>query len=562
MAFDGFIVKSIVTELNNTIIGGKINKIYEPNNNEIIIDLYNDKKMSLDICINSCNCRINLTKYSKVNPKKAPNFCMVLRKYLTSAKVSNISNYNLDRIIFIELQNYNELNDLVTYKLIIELMGKHSNIILVNEKNIIIDSLRHISSIHSLRNIIPANPYILPESNKLDLLTINQEQFIDVINSSKTENNNLINICSSLFTGISKSFMIFTLKELNINNLNYTISDLVCLYNYIKNIIHSISSNNVTCKCFYINNKKDFCIVVGNTDKTNCINNFIDEFYINKESEESFKNYKNTVLKIVLALLAKYNKKIINIQKKLEECKNIENYRLYGELLTSTLYRINNNINISYIELENYYDNNNILKIELDNTISPSANAKKFFKKYTKLKNTLKIVNKQKLEIQNEISYLESIIYSLENCTTIEEIDDIYEEITENIIKKPNNNKVKISNNNIHYLIIDNFKVYIGKNNKQNDFITFKLSDKNDIWFHVQGLHGSHVLLKTNNVIISDDNPIIPKCAKLAALHSKGCSENKVLVDYTLIKNIRKPKNAKPGFVIFNTYKSILIENN
>lgn len=557
MAFDGICCKSIVSELNNYLLGGKINKIYEPNKNEIILDIYNNKKFMLNICIDSSNCRINLTNHLKENPKQAPNFCMLLRKYITSGKIVAIETYSLDRIVIITLENYNELNDLVNFKLIIELMGKHSNIILVNEKNIIIDSLRHIVSEQALRTILPANPYSFPISDKLNLLELSKDEFITKINQETSKD--LINTCTKLFTGISKSFMIFTLKKLEINSTNYNNSDLEKLYEYTQNIL---SQNNISCEEFEMNCKKDFTIVSSISNSS--INSFVDEFYFNKENNETFITYRNNVLKLILSLLSKSNKKLINIQEKLLECKEMDKYKLYGELITSNLYRINNNINIDNIELENYYDNNNLLSIPLDKSISPSLNAKKFFKKYNKLKNTLEIVSKQQFQVRNEISYLESIVYALENSNNIDDVYQIHDEIEETLLGKLNNkknNKAKNNTLNLTSTTIDGFTVYVGKNNKQNDYITFKLSDKNDLWFHVQGFHGSHILLKTNGKEIDENNPILLKCAKLATLHSKANTENKAPVDYTLIKNIKKPKGSKPGFVVFANYKTIIITN-
>lgn len=555
MAFDGILTHSIVNELKNTLIGGKINKIYEPNKNEIVLDIYNKEKFLLDICIEASNYRINLTKHTKNNPKTAPNFCMVLRKYLTSSKILNIATYNLDRIVTIELENFNELNDKVVYKLVIELMGKHSNIILINNNDIIIDSIRRISSENALRTILPANPYIYPVSEKNNLLETNVNQFLDLINSKTGLN--LIDIMPSLFTGISKQYITFTLANLSISSSNFTNEDLIKLFNYSNNILNSC---NNTCTAFEFNNKNDFTVCL-NKNNNMSINSFIDDFYFNKENSETFKSYRNNILKLILSSLNRYNKKLLNIQNKLNECKDMEIYKLYGELITANLYKINNNFNISNIELENYYDNNKLINIKLDNKYSPAINAKNFFKKYNKLKNTLSIVSLQKNEILNEIQYLQSIVFSLENSSSIQEIDEIYQEISDTILKNNKNNSNKKINNTLEIkeLIIDGYKVFVGKNNRQNDYITFKLSDRNDLWFHVHGFHGSHVLLKTNNTLIDDNNPIIKKCAILAALNSKSSNENKVAVDYTLIKNIKKPNGAKPGFVVFNKYSTIIV---
>ncbi len=555
MAFDGILTHSIVNELKSFLIGGKINKIYEPNKNEIILDIYNKEKLLLDICIEASNYRINLTKHTKDNPKTAPNFCMVLRKYLTSSRILSISTYNLDRIVIMELENFNELNDKVVYKLVIELMGKHSNIILINNNDIIIDSIRRISSENALRTILPANPYIYPVSEKNNLLETNINQFIDLINSKS--NVNLIDIIPSLFTGVSRQYVTFTLNNLNISASNFTNEDLIKFFNYSNSILNSY---NNTCASFEFNNKQDFTVCLNKNNNIS-VNSFIDDFYFNKENTEIFKNYRNNILKLILSSLNKYNKKLLNIQNKLNECKDMDTYKLYGELITANLYKINNNFNISNIELENYYDNNNLINIKLDNKYTPAINAKNFFKKYNKLKNTLAIVSLQKNEILDEIQYLQSIVFSLENCSNIQEVDEIYQEISDTILRNNKNNKNKKTNKTLEIkeIIIDGYKIFIGKNNRQNDYITFKLSDRNDLWFHVQGFHGSHVLLKTNNALINDDNPIIAKCAKLAALNSKSSNENKVAVDYTLIKNIKKPNGAKPGFVVFNKYNTIIV---
>ena len=364
---------------------------------------------------------------------------------------------------------------------------------------------------------------------------------------------------------MSSSFITHTLNKLNISN-EYTTSDLVELYSYFKTLISSISENKVICEEFELENgKKDFCLQIApKVLAPTATNSFIDEFYFEKENVETFISYRNNVLKLILSLLSKYNKKLVTIQEKINECKDMDKYKLYGELITSNLYKINNNINIDNIVLENYYDNNKQVSIPLDKKISPSLNAKKYFKKYNKLKSTLNIVTTQRIEIKSEIDYLESIVYALENSTSAQDINEIHQEIEENILKVPTmktfTNK-KDAMDIIHYQI-DGFNVYVGKNNTQNDMITFKMSDKNDLWFHVQGFHGSHVLLKTNGKEISDESPILLKCAKLAALHSKACSENKVLVDYTLVKNLKKPKGSKPGFVVFNNHKTIIVDCN
>ena len=555
MAFDGFINKSVVTELNTCLIGGKINKVYQPNKDEIILNIYsNSNNYNLDICINSNNCRINLTSYKKANPKQASAFCMLLRKHLIGGKITSINSIGLDRIIVINIKTYNELNDIINKKIVIELMGKHSNFILLNDKDIIIDSSRHICSD---RNILPANPYLFPKNLKLNINEISKDDFINKI---KLYDGTFANALSTSFNGFSKVLINFIIKELNININNITVNDYSIFYDYIIKLIDNISLLNVKCYNFSFNNKEDYVLISYENSSNLEVNSFLDNYYHMKENNENFQNYKNNILKLLLTSLKKYEKRLNNINSKLEECNDMDKYKLYGELITANLYKINNNLNVENIVLENYYDNNSPINIKLDKKFSPAINAKRFFKKYNKLKNTLEIVSKQKSETKNELDYIQSIIYSLDTATSIDELDDIYLEVQENILNKVNKKvERKKDTNNITPHIIDEYKVYIGKNNKQNDYITFKVASKNDIWFHTKDIQGSHVVLSIdNNKDINDD--IIVKCASIAAFNSKARSSSKVEVQYTQIKNIKKPKNAKPGFVVFNTYKSTIVK--
>ena len=557
MAFDGIITKQVVSELHSVLVSGKINKVFEPNKNEIILGIYsNAKNYALDISIASNNYRMNLTTTSKPNPLNAPNFCMLLRKYLIGSRIKDIYSNSLERIIYIDLEGYNELNDLVTKKLIIELMGKHSNIILVNDKNIIIDSLRHLDiSEGSSRDILPAHQYTNPPDEKLNFCTIKENDFL--------VENSISKYLPETYTGISKTFILNALNELNISDDKYSKEDLINLYKYIKNIVDSLGTNKVST----INvNDKDYTITLQNTDEILQTNFFLDDFYKQKEDNEVITNYKSNLSKLVLSCLKKITKKVSNINLKLKECEEIDTYRIYGELITSNLYRIDNSKNVDSIELENYYDNNKIIKIPLDKTISPSYNAKKFFKKYNKLKNTLEIVSIQKEEATKELDYLESIIYELENATTISDLEEIDNEISENVLfknntKNSNVKKNKTNKRNVHdeyepiTYNVDGFTLYVGKNNKQNDYITTKLGKNDDLWFHTKDIRGSHCLLKCNGQKVKDNT--IVACAEIAAYYSKAKLSSNVPVDYCYIKNVKKPSGSKPGMVIFTNNQTI-----
>lgn len=573
MAFDGIVTKAITQEISE-LSGARIDKVFQPNKNEIILGLYLDKKnYALDICIEAQNCRINLTTNTKPNPQVAPNFCMLLRKNLIGLKLKNIITFDLERLIIIEFEGFDEIDDIISKKLVIELMGKHSNIILVDESNIIIDSLRHIKETdENYRDILPHTKYIFPTSNKESFLDLkNFQDFKKHLNTTSIEE--LPTQISNTFNGISKNFICAIIKKFKIEELNN--SNLEIIFNYTKEILNNIGTNNLSFE--KIENEKrivkDYFLTPTKSDIPFALNFFIDDFYYKKETNETFKNYRNTLLKLILDTLKKYNKRLYNINEKLHECDNMNKYRIYGELITANLYKIPNK-NIDQIELENYYDNNNKILIKLDKRFSPSINAKRFFKKYSKLKNALEIVSKQKQDTIKELNYIESIVYELENCSSIDEITTIFEEISESDIFKEktetnNSKKTKIkkskltknksvSFNPIKYTI-DGYTILVGRNNKENDYLTLKYANKNDIWFHTKDFHGSHTILKIENNLPYPNNDILIKAAQIAATYSKAKNSSNVPVDYCEVKFVKKPSGSKPGMVIYTNNKTLTV---
>lgn len=557
MAFDGIVTKAIASELKE-LSGARIDKVFQPNKNNILLGFYLDgSNYLLNICLDSKNYRIHLTTHAKPNPKIAPNFCMVLRKHLLGLHIKNIITNNLERLIIIDFEGFNDVDDIVSKRLAIELMGRHCNVILLDEQNIIIDSLRHINKEESTRTIVPHTKYVYPSTDKfnfLDCLT-----FEDFHKKLSTDFN-----ISNIFNGISKSFIESSMKHLKINKLD--LSNLENLYNYISEIINN-TDNGLLDFQEVTSPKKDYFLVKSENTSLFHLNFFVDDFYYKKESVEEFKNFRDSVLKMILEILKKYKKRLLNIDEKLQSCKDMNKYQLYGELITANLYKIKNE-NLKEITLENYYTNENIT-IFLDDRYTPNINAKHFFKKYHKLKNTLEIVSKQKEETSRELNYIESIVYELENSSTLEDVQDIFEEMSENVIfkeklkkkeKKKKNTKKKKQHifSPIEYEI-DGFKVYVGRNNKENDWLTLSFANKNDIWFHAKDIHGSHVILRVENGKCIDDD-ILVKCAEIAAKHSKAKESSNVPVDYCLVQFVKKPNGAKPGMVIFTNNKTINVK--
>lgn len=566
MAFDGIVTQAITHELKNDLIGGKIDKIHQPDKNTILLGIYsNSIHYALNICIDAHNCRINLTTNSKENPLVAPNFCMLLRKHLIGGKISTIEMYGLERLVKINIETINEFNEIEIKSLIIELMGKHSNIILINDKNIIIDSLRHIWATDTIyRDILPSRTYSFPTSEKLDYTKISDiySIFQDNLNLSVEEFSKLF---ANTFNGFSLSFIKSALEKCNITTINK--ENLLKLQKYINNIL--TFPNNLYFTEVYKNNKlSDFTLSLGNnvTVEKFYLNKFIDNFYFSRETEETFNNCKNNALKLTTDSQKKLLNRLNSINTKLKDCEERDKYRLYGELITSNLYKLTNT-HTDYIELENYYDNNNLIKIPLDKKYSPNINAKHYFKKYNKLKNALQIVSVQKAETENELNYIDSIIFEIELASSTKEIQEILDEISENLIKKKVSQKKKNTKNTkkkkqekqyspLHFNI-DNFDVYVGKNNKENDWLTFTFANKNDIWLHTKDIQGSHVILKNSGQNVSDDTLV--KCAKLAVEHSKAKLSSNVPVDYCKVQYVKKPNSAKPGMVIFTNNKTISV---
>jgi len=556
MAFDGIITKSIIEELKPHLIGGKVNKIFEPTKNDVILSIYsNGNNYALILSCNPETCRIGLTTYSRPNPQVAPNFCMLLRKYLIGSKILDISTMDLERTVQIKFEAYNELNDLVTRKLFIEIMNRQSNIILTNENNIIIDTLKHVDT--GKRELLPAHEFEFTPINKESFIKLNSfEDFAKAL--EKFDDNTLSKAIPSLFIGFSRTFILNELNTLNISDIEYSVSDLEKLYNHIKEIISSFGTSKVSC----VKYENDYSLALIQNDESLNINFFIDDFYYNKENTNNFINSRNNLLKIISSNLKKVSKKLENINSKLKECSNMDTYKLYGELLTANLYRFKDAPNVDKVEIENYYDNNNLITIPLDKSISIHKNIDKYFKKYNKLKNALIIVTEQKIEAEKELDYIQSIVFSLENARNLSDINEVFEEISENVVtkkevskkmkNKPSKKKSKNTEIEIKPIEIDGYLVYVGKNNIQNDYLSLKFANKNDYWFHTQKIHGSHIILRTNGDT-DVPNEVLTKCATLAKENSKASASSNVPVDFCLAKYVKKASGAKPRYG--NLYK-------
>ncbi len=558
MAFDGIVLNCVVSELCNSLLNSKVAKIFQPSKTELIFNFYcHGENLTLLINVQPETARIHLTSHTKPNPIQAPNFCMLLRKHLLGAKLITINTFDLERIVEFVFETYNELKDKTTKKLVVQTMASHSNVILTNYSNTIIDSLYHISN--SSFEIMPARTYNIPENSKLSFRKLKDcFEFLQYIPRESEET--VDKILSDSFFGISRSFCQNLIPISSMPAKFLKESDYFMIYDKITKVLDYIPKLSLE----LTPNQKDY-MVCFKSKRTHEVNYFLDDYYTKLEVEHSFIKKRNQLLTTLFSQLKKYTKRLENINLKLKECENMEQYRIYGELIISNLHRFPAHSNLENIIVENYYDNQKKIVIPLTNSYSLSKNAEKYFKKYNKLKNTLKVVTLQKKETEVELEYIQSILFSIENSSTLQELEDISIEIEESklfdlkhITNTATNKKAKIETQSKPIeLQIDGHSILVGKNNRQNDLLTFKIAKKQDIWFHVKNIQGSHVILSLNQKPIT--NYIILKCATIAAQHSKAKNSTHVCVDYCPVKNVKKIPGGKPGMVVYSNYKTIVV---
>lgn len=541
MAYDGLVTRAITNELNNIILNGKIDKIHQPSKDDVIFSIRSlNKNYKLILSANAQFARVHITEKTFENPEKPFNFCMVLRKHLSGAKIIKIEQISNDRILKFTFENSNELGDKENKILIIEIMGKYSNIMLLTPKSTIIDSLKHIDfEISRIREVMPGRPYILPQTqDKTNPFKITQKEFYAKFS---TQNTTLHKFITENYLGISTMFA----KEIENKNLEF---------------INEINKPISPCTLSIDNSINDFYIypiTQKNYDikNYNSVSQAIDTYYTYKLQKNELNNKKNELLSVVSASFSKNEKKMQIILEKLKTTDDMENLRISGELLTANLYKLNNPTD--KITLFNYYTNEDI-DIKLDINLSPSENLQKIFKKYSKLKNTYNACISQKEEVQNELNYLESIFFEIDSVDSIEEITEIkLELINQGYLKMPKK-AIKNTPSKPLKLIFNDFEIYVGKNNIQNDYLTFTFASKNDIWLHAKNIPGSHTIIKTNGQEAL--NEVIVYAATYAAKHSKAKNSPKVDIDYTFVKNVKKIPGAKPGMVTYTNFKTIYIE--
>lgn len=569
MAFDGITVAALVQELRDNLTGGRIAKIAQPEPDELLLTIKTPAgQRKLYISASASLPLIYLTDENKLSPMTAPNFCMLLRKHIGNGRITSISQPRLERIISLHIEHLNELGDLCEKKLIIEIMGKHSNIIFCDDKDMILDSIKHVSAqMSSVREVLPGRTYFIPDTmEKSDPLSVNEKEFLDTLKEKPVSLGKAI---YTSFTGISPviaediCFLAGLDSQLPASELDEdTFLHLFRQFSYYMDDIRGCHFH----PCIYYDgtSPKDF----GAVALSHFSNYTKQEFTSMSEVLNTYYATKNTLTRIrqksadlrhVVQTALERNRKKYDLQKKqLKDTENREKYKVYGELIHT--YGYNLAPNSKELTALNYYTNEEIT-IPLDPTLTPAENAQKYFNKYNKQKRTFEALTALIQETADDIHYLESISNALDIALTEADLIQIKEELMQTgyVRRKYTKKKEKITSRPMHYISSDGYHMYVGKNNLQNEELTFSFANGNDWWFHAKGAPGSHVIVKTGGDELPDRT--FEEAGRLAAYYSKNRGSDKVEIDYVEKKHVKKPNGSKPGFVVYYTNYSLVIDS-
>ena len=575
MAFDGITIAAVTKELKDSLLGGRIYKIAQPEADELLLTIKTTDggQKRLLLSANASLPLIYLTQTNKPSPMTAPGFCMLLRKHLQSGRIIDITQPGLERIVHLHIEHLNEMGDLCHKQLIIEVMGKHSNIIFTDDTDMIIDSIKHISGmISSVREVLPGRTYFIPTTqDKKNPLALSPDSFKQTMTAG---NMPIYKALYSFYTGISPVIA----QELchlagidgDFSTAVFTQSDngslmLSRLYDVFSSMMEKVKLGDFEPVIAYENGTPAeyaaFPLSGYSKDALkpfSSISTLLEQYYAEKDAITRIRQKSADLRRIVQTALERNIKKYDLQLKQMADTEKKDKYRIYGELLNTYGYGLAPGT--KSMEALNYYTNE-MITIPLDPLLSASENAKKYFDKYSKLKRTYEALSTLTAQVKEEIDHLESIQAALDLALLEEDLAQIKDEmIVSGYIHRRSGNtkKIKFTSKPFHYLSSDGFHIYVGKNNYQNDELTFQLASGNDWWFHAKGIPGSHVVVKTEGNELPDST--FEDAARLAAFYSKGRGQDKVEIDYTEKRNVKKPAGGKPGFVIYHTNYSMMID--
>lgn len=569
MGLDGLFLYALKNELGSALVGAKVDKIHQPSKDELVLLLrQNNKNIKLLISIRQSSPRIHLTEQTFENPNEPPMFCMLLRKHLQSARFSKFQATGLERIAVLCFDAVNELGDSVVIKLAVELIGKQTNIILIGSDGRIIDALRRSNIESGERMILPGAHYCLPEKqDKLNLILLEPKEIAEEIAlKNATLEKAIVSCLDGVSPLIARELCTISGMDTDIFANNLSIEQKAALINAIESLKNAVLNPKPSVVLDNSNVPFEFSFLeisqFGNLATTESKSNFselLELVFLERDKKERVRIFASDLAKLLSNAKARQEKKIAVRKKELKECEQSEKYRIYGELLKANMHLISKGA--PFCDVPNYYDSNlATVRIPLDVTLSPAKNAEKYFKKYRKLCNAAAVLEGLIEESQKELEYIESVIDELLRAQSVLELREIRLELQAAGYIRQEAKKAKVNiklSAPLEVVSPQGFKILIGRNNRQNDELTLKTADKEDLWFHTKNIPGSHVILLLEGKEPTEE--AIMFAAKLAAEHSKAAESSSVPVDYTKVKFIKKPAGSKPGMVIYKTNKTVYV---
>lgn len=569
MAFDGITIANIVDELQHELLDGRINKIAQPEADELLLTIKTGGgQKRLYISASASLPLIYLTDENKPSPMTAPNFCMLLRKHINNGRIVDICQPKLERIIHFKIEHLDELGDRCQKTLTVEIMGKHSNIIFVNSDDMIIDSIKHISAnMSSVREVLPGREYFIPDTlEKADPLKPDPDTFASLLTGKPMP---LAKAIYTSFTGISP----VTAEEIcHISGVDSALpakelsGDIMLhLFTQFNLYMEAVKEKNFTPGIYYEENiPREFSalpithLTGHRLEEFASISVLLRRYYAEKNTITRIRQKSVDLRRVVQTALERNRKKYDLQLKQLKGTEKRDKFRIYGELINT--YGYNLEPEAESLEALNYYTNE-MVTIPIDKTKTVPENAQRYFNKYNKQKRTFEALSELIIETKAEVDYLESVGNALDIARSEDDLAQIKEELISSgyIRRKNTKQKRKINSKPLHYLSSDGYHMYVGKNNIQNDYLTFEFAVGNDWWFHAKGTPGSHVIVKTNGDELPDRT--FEEAGKLAAYYSKNRDSDKVEIDYVEKKHVKKPKGGNPGFVVYYTNYSLMIDS-
>ena len=569
MALDGIFLSKLRCELKEAIIGLRVDKVNQPTKDEIVLSLRGKGcAYSLLCCVRADSPRVHLTAHKIGNPPAPPMFCMLLRKYLTGAMIKDIRQQGMDRILFIDFDATNEIGDRIELTVCMEIMGKHSNFILLSEGKVI-DSIKRIDfATSSVRQILPGVEYKLPpQQDKMNIENESAEKITEKILSfdSKLLSTAIMNTLEGVSPIIAReiahrvSFGDESVKDLSSIEINSLRAEIGKIKNELQKkdeFFVLLTAEGKPKDLSYIDIKQyDDTFKVKKYDSAS---ELLDDFYFERDRINRINHRGHELIKLMTNLVERTARKLQIQREELKKCADREQLKLYGELIVANLYQLQKGT--SFYEVQNYYDNCNLIKIPCDPALSPTENQKKYYKEYRKAQTAEQMLTKLIADGENELTYLESVLDEISRADTDSEISAIRMELSDaGYIKNIKGKKQKQPKElpPIEFRTSDGFRVLVGRNNVQNDKLSLKVASKSDLWLHTQKIPGSHVIIFGDGREISDE--AIEEAAVIAAYHSKARESSLVPVDYTRVKALKKPNGAKAGMVIYHEYYSIIV---